>query len=78
MSKLTPIHYKTLIKVFEADGFTVQRSKGDHIILTKPGVKRPLVIKSSPHLVPVTLIRTNLTTAGISRERFFELLEECG
>lgn len=77
MPKLTPIHYKTLIKVFEVDGFTVQRTKGDHVILTKPGVKRPLVIKSSPHLVPVTHIRTNMTTAGISRERFFELLEQC-
>lgn len=77
MPKLTPIHYKTLIKVFEADGFIVQRTKGDHIILTKPGIKQPLVIKSSPHLVPVTHIRTNLTAAGMSRERFFDLLEHC-
>ena len=38
------------------------------------GVIRPIVIKSSPHQVPVTHIRTNLTTAGISRERYFELL----
>jgi predicted RNA binding protein YcfA (HicA-like mRNA interferase family) len=74
--KLTPIHYETLIKIFHLEGFTIQRKKGDHIIMTKPGAKRPLVIKSSPRLVPVTHIRTNMTTAGITRERFFELLEE--
>jgi predicted RNA binding protein YcfA (HicA-like mRNA interferase family) len=74
--KITPTHYGTLIKVFKLDGFTVQRQKGDHIIMTKPGIKRPLVIKTSPRLVPVTHIRTNMTTAGMTRERFFELLEK--
>ncbi len=43
---------------------------------TKSGVKRPLVIKSSPKLVPVTHIRTNMRTAGMSRERYFHLLEK--
>jgi len=74
MKKLTPLHYETLIRIFEKDGFTVQRKKGDHIIMTKPGIKRPLVIKTSPKSVPVTHIRTNMTTAEMTRERFFELL----
>jgi len=74
--KITPVHYEILIKIFELDGFVVQRKKGDHIIMTKAGIKRPLVIKTSPRLVPVTHIRTNMTTAGMGRERFFELLEK--
>jgi len=74
--KIVPIHYSLLIKVFELDGFSVRRSKGDHIIMTKPGVKRPLVIKTSPRLAPVTHIRTNMSTAGMSRERFFKLLSQ--
>jgi predicted RNA binding protein YcfA (HicA-like mRNA interferase family) len=73
--KITPVHYATLIKVFELDGFEIKRQKGDHIIMGKPGVKRPVVIKTSPRWVPVTHIRTNMTTAGISRERYFELLD---
>lgn len=73
--KIIPIHYEKLIKIFELDGFIVKRKKGDHIIMTKPGIKRPLVIKTSPRQVPVTHIRTNMTTAGMTRERFFELLE---
>ncbi len=74
--KITPIHYEILIKIFELDGFVIQRKKGDHIIMTKIGIKRPLVIKTSPRVVPVTHIRTNMTTAGITRKRFFELLEK--
>jgi predicted RNA binding protein YcfA (HicA-like mRNA interferase family) len=74
--KIVPIHYGKLIKIFELEGFTIQRKKGDHVIMTKAGVKRPLVIKTSPRLVPVTHIRTNMATAGMTRERFFELLEK--
>ena len=74
--KIVPVHYLLLIKIFERDGFEVRRKKGDHIIMTKPGVKRPLVIKSSPKLVPITHIRTNMTTAGMTREKYFQLLEQ--
>ncbi len=76
MPKLVSIDYRTLIRIFELDGFSVSRQKGDHIVMVKPGVSRPVVIKSSPHQVPITHIRTNLTTAGMSRERYFELLEK--
>lgn len=75
MPKLSPINYKKLIKVFEIEGFHVSRKHADHIIMTKLGIKRPLVIKTSPKNVPITHIMTNLNSAGISRERFFELLE---
>ncbi len=74
--KIIPIHYEQLIKLFELEGFAVKRTKGDHILMTKSGVKRPLVIKSSPRKVPVTHIRTNMTTAGITRELYFELLDK--
>lgn len=74
-TKITPIHYEILIKIFERDGFIVKRKKGDHIIMTKAGIKRPLIIKTSPRSVPVTHIRTNMTTAGMTRERFFKLLD---
>ena len=76
MPKIIPVHYRTLIQVFEKDGFTVSRQRGDHIVMTKPGILRPLIIKTSPRKVPVTHIRTNLTTAKMSRERYFELLEQ--
>jgi len=74
--KLTPVDYRKLIRVFELDGFRIAHRKGDHISMTKPGLLRPLVIKTSPGRVPVAHIRTNMTTAGMSRERFFDLLAQ--
>jgi predicted RNA binding protein YcfA (HicA-like mRNA interferase family) len=74
--RITPIHYQDLVKVFERAGFTIRGKKGDHIVMTKPGVKRPVVIKTSPRLVPITHIRTNMTTAGLTREEYFRLLKE--
>ncbi len=73
--KIIPVPYTRLVKVFELEGFAVRRRKGDHLILTKAGIKRPVVIKTSPRDVPVTHILTNLRTAGISRERYFDLLD---
>jgi predicted RNA binding protein YcfA (HicA-like mRNA interferase family) len=74
--KITPISYQKLVKIFELEGFVVKRQKGDHLILTKQGVKRPLVIKTSPRNVAVTHIMTNLNTSGISRERYFQLFDQ--
>lgn len=74
MPRIVPVRYKKLIRVFELDGFTVDRQKGDHIAMTKAGAKRPLIIKTSPRKVPVAHIRTNMSTAQMSRERYFELL----
>ncbi len=76
MLRITPISYRLLVRIFELDGFAVKRQKGDHLIMIKPGVNRPLVIKTSPGEVPVTHILSNLRTAGISRERYFELLNK--
>ncbi len=74
--KITPLPFHKVVKLFELDGWVVTRQKGDHLILTKPGMKRPVVIKTSPHELPVTHVLTNLKTAGISRDRYFELLDQ--
>jgi len=73
--KITPVHFAKLVRLFEREGFVVKRQRGDHLVLTKPGVRRPVVIKTSPRDVPVTHILTNLRTAGIARDRYLELLD---
>ena len=75
MPKLSPISYKQLVRVFESDGFQCVRIEGDHMVFTKPGVLRPVVIPKYSS-VPVFIIKNNLRTAGMSRERYFELLGE--
>jgi predicted RNA binding protein YcfA (HicA-like mRNA interferase family) len=72
--KLNPVSYKELVKVFEAEGFRLVRERGDHMVFTKPGVIRPVIIPRYD-AVPVFIIKNNLRSAGMSRERYFELLD---
>jgi predicted RNA binding protein YcfA (HicA-like mRNA interferase family) len=74
MPKIVPIHYERLCRVFELDGFSLVRVKGDHFI-TKPGILRPVVI-SKDDQVPVFVITNNLRTAKLSRDRYFDLLAQ--
>lgn len=73
MPPLRPVSYKTLTRVFEQDAFVFRRQHGDHLIYTKPGVRRPLVVPTYDE-VPVFIIKNLLRSAGMSRERYFELL----
>jgi predicted RNA binding protein YcfA (HicA-like mRNA interferase family) len=74
MPALRPINYKVLVAVFEKDGFTFTRQIGDHLIYTKAGIKRPLVIPTY-RSVPVFIIKNLLKSSGMTRERYFELLK---
>jgi hypothetical protein len=51
----------------------MRSTEGDHMVFTKPGVIRRVVIPKYA-AVPVFIIKNNLRTAGISRDRYFELL----
>jgi predicted RNA binding protein YcfA (HicA-like mRNA interferase family) len=44
MAAIKPIHYSKLVRIFELDGWVHSRMKGDHLSLTKPGYKRPVMI----------------------------------
>jgi len=75
MPKLRPVSYKTLGRVFERAGFRCVRQEGDHLVYTKIGIARPVVIPKYA-AVPVFIIKNNLRSAGISRELYFELLQD--
>ena len=74
MSRLTPADWQTLVEIFEADGFVVDRITGSHVVLTKPGVARPVIIPKYAE-VGLDIIRSNMRTAGMSRTRYFSLLK---
>ena len=76
MLRIVPIHWRKLVCIFEKDGFTIIRQEGDHIVLSKPDCTRPIVIPQYRE-VPVFVIRNNMRTAGMDRERYFELLKQC-
>jgi predicted RNA binding protein YcfA (HicA-like mRNA interferase family) len=74
MSKITPVHWRILEEVFLKAGFRFARQRGSHRTYVKEGVSRPVVIPTYDE-VPVSIIRNNLKTAGISRDEYFRLLQ---
>jgi predicted RNA binding protein YcfA (HicA-like mRNA interferase family) len=73
MSRIVPVHYWEIVRILEAEGFTFARERGDHMMFSKPGIERPIVVpRYNP--VPVYIIKNVLRTARISRERYLELL----
>lgn len=75
MPRITPVPWKTLEKVFLAVGFHFARQEGSHRSYVKEGISRPVVIPAYDE-VPITIIKNNLKTAGISRADYFQLLDK--
>ena len=76
MPRFTPVDWKTLERVFLAAGFRFARQEGSHRSYVKDGIARPVIIPTYRE-IPVFIIRNNLKTAGLSREEYFRLLDEC-
>lgn len=72
---MTPVHWRTLEQVFLAAGFRFVRQQGSHRSYVKPGIARPAVIPTYNE-IPVSIVRNNLKTAGVSRDEYFNLLEQ--
>lgn len=75
MARIIPIHWRKLLKIFELKGCISIGQTGDHLELKKFGAKRRIVIPEYRD-IPVFVIENNLKTAGISRTRYFELLQD--
>ena len=75
MPRLTPVDWKILIRVFETKGFKYARTRGDHLIYSKPGILRPIVIPKYRG-IPEFIILNNLKTAKITRKEYLELLKK--
>lgn len=62
--------------MFEQLGYRKAGQKGSHIKLEKPGVARPLIVPRYDE-VGLDIIHNLIRTAGISRNAFLALLENC-
>ena len=75
MPRLVPTSWKVLKQVFEADGFKLERQTASHLVYSKSGISRPVVIPKYDE-VGLDIIKANMRTAGMSRPRYFELLRK--
>ena len=74
--RITPISWRQLRCVFESDGFVFKKGKGSHWTGEKRGVARPVVIPEYDE-IGLDIIRSNMRTAGMGRQRYLELLRNC-
>jgi predicted RNA binding protein YcfA (HicA-like mRNA interferase family) len=63
MSRIAPVPYRTLVRVLEHEGFTLTRQRGDHMIFSRAGILRPVVVTRYDPL-PVFIIRVRLPSNG--------------
>lgn len=75
MPRLTPIHYLEFEAFLEGIGCVYVRSKGDHNIWQKPGLKRPVVVRAKKDL-PIGEIKSNLRTLGISTQEYLQMISK--
>lgn len=73
MPKISTVHYRKLVRVFEQKGFVFDRQEGDHLIYVRNDIKRPIVIPMYKS-VPIFIVLNNLRTAGMSRAEYLALL----
>jgi len=75
LPRITPQSWRTLVKLFEKDGFTHVRQASSHHVMEKDGVSRPVIIPEYAN-IDINIISGLLRTAGMSRDRYFELLAQ--
>ena len=73
MGDFGSVHWKDLERFLFAHGCELKRTKGDHRIYTKPGVKRPLIIPQYNPL-PAFIVLNNLRVLGVSKGEFLKFL----
>jgi len=76
MTAIKPIGYKRLECMVKKQGYQLARVSGDHLIYSRRGSPRPLVIPMYES-VPVFIIKNLMRTMGLDREIYFGMLEHC-
>ena len=76
MPRITPVHWKTLECIFKKAGFVFDRQQGDHRSYVKAGISRPVVIPTYKE-IDTEIIRGNMRTAKMPRDKYFQLLKKC-
>ena len=74
MPRITPVDWKTLLRIFEIYGCQYKHKRGSHHILIYPGARRAVVIPEYDEIDP-EIIKNNMKTVGMTREGYFELLK---
>ncbi|MBI3679134.1 MAG: type II toxin-antitoxin system HicA family toxin [Acidobacteria bacterium] len=70
---MRPVDWKELVSLCEAEGCRRDRERGDHYIMTKPGLARPVVIPKKKDLAEDISLSIG-RTLGLSRKQLEQKL----
>jgi predicted RNA binding protein YcfA (HicA-like mRNA interferase family) len=73
MVKLPVVSGADAVKAFQRAGWRLDRQRGSHVVLLRPGHIASLSVPQHPELAPGTL-RALIRAAGLSVEEFVALL----
>ncbi len=68
------VNWKELVTVCEAEGCVLSRQKGDHYIMTKPGMARPVVIPKKRDLKELIVLNI-AKTLGLTKKEMLKRLD---
>ncbi len=69
------VNWKELAKICEGEGCQFDRQRGDHYIMTKPGLNRPIVIPRKRDLKE-DIVLSIAKTLGLNRKDVLERLDK--
>jgi hypothetical protein len=69
------VSWRELRDVARLAGCVESHIKGDHLIMSRTGMARPVVIKMDPKLGE-DIVRSNMRTMGLDRKEFERLLKQ--
>jgi len=65
---------KQIVAALAKAGFEVRRQTGSHVIMYKPGIRRPISIPQHPRDLPKGTLRTIIREAGLTLGEFLGFL----
>lgn len=65
---------REVIAALEKAGFELRRETGSHIIVYKPGVRRPISMPQHLKDLPKGTLRAIIREAGLTRDEFLKLV----
>jgi predicted RNA binding protein YcfA (HicA-like mRNA interferase family) len=71
--KITPISWKEFERIIIGAGCVYDHTEGDHRVYKRSDLRRPIVCPMDDD-VPVFIIKNNMKTLGLSRDQYFQLL----
>ncbi|MEX0785436.1 MAG: type II toxin-antitoxin system HicA family toxin [Dehalococcoidia bacterium] len=72
MPDVPALRASEIISTPERIGFIVKRQTGSHVILTREGLRRPLVVPMHRRELPPGTVRDIIRQAGLTIEQFLE------